>query len=149
MTTDSITLHQADEADLERIESLLDANGLPSQDVRTMGACFFLAYTNTECIGTDGVEIYGSEGLLRSVVIMESNRGQGYGAELCDSLEEYARTNDVETLYLLTTTAALFFQRYGYGAVAREEVPKLIQGTTEFTDLCPASATCMVKDLDT
>ena len=59
--------------------------------------------------GTDGVEIYGSEDLLRSVVIMESNRGQGYGAELCDSLEEYARTNGVETLYLLTTTAALFF----------------------------------------
>jgi len=149
MTSNSITLQQADEADIERIEFLLDANGLPSQDVRTMGACFFLAYTNTECIGTGGVESYGSEGLLRSVVITESNRGQGYGAELCDSLEEYARTNGVETLYLLTTTAAPFFERYGYGAVAREEVPKLIQGTTEFTDLCPASATCMVKDLDT
>ena len=149
MTSNSITLQQADEADLERIEFLLDTNGLPSQDVRTMGACFFLAYTNTECIGTGGVEIYGSEALLRSVVITESNRGQGYGAELCDSLEEYARTNDVETLYLLTTTAALFFQRYGYGAVAREEVPSRIRNTTEFTDLCPASATCMVKDLDT
>ena len=149
MTTDSITLQQADEADIDRIESLLNANGLPSQDVRTMGACFFLAYTNTECIGTGGVESYGSEGLLRSVVITESNRGQGYGAELCDSLEEYARTNGVETLYLLTTTAAPFFRRYGYDAVAREEVPSRIRNTTEFTDLCPASATCMAKGLDT
>ena len=149
MTTDSITLQQADEADIDRIESLLNANGLPSQDVRTMGACFFLAYTNTECIGTGGVEIYGSEALLRSVVITESNRGQGYRAELCDSLEEYTRTNGVETLYLLTTTAAPFFERYGYGAVAREEVPRPIRDTTEFTDLCPASATCMVKRLDT
>ena len=80
---------------------------------------------------------------------MESNRGQDYGAELCDSLEEYARTNDVETLYLLTTTAAPFFRRYGYDAVAREEVPSRIRNTTEFTDLCPASATCMAKGLDT
>jgi amino-acid N-acetyltransferase len=55
----------------------------------------------------------------------------------------------VETLYLLTTTAAPFFERYGYGAVAREEVPRPIRDTTEFTDLCPASATCMVKGLDT
>ena len=30
MTTDSITLQQADEADIDRIESLLNANGLPS-----------------------------------------------------------------------------------------------------------------------
>lgn len=149
MTTASITLQRADRTDIERVKSLLDANGLPSQDVRATGAWFFLAYANTECIGTGGVEIHGSDGLLRSVVITESNRGQGYGAALCDSLEEYAGTNEVETLYLLTTTAAAFFRRCGYDAVAREDVPKRIRDTTEFTDLCPASATCMGKDLET
>ncbi|WP_254532900.1 arsenic resistance N-acetyltransferase ArsN2 [Natrinema gelatinilyticum] len=149
MTTTSLTLQRADGDDIERIKSVLDANELPSQDVRDTEPCFFLAYANTECVGTGGVEIHGSNGLLRSVVITESNRGQGYGAALCDSLEEYARTNGVETLYLLTTTAAPFFRRRGYGAVTREDVPKPIRGTTQFTDLCPASATCMAKDLET
>lgn len=149
MTTTSITLQRADTADIDRVKSLLDANGLPVRDVQATKACFFLAYVNTECIGTGGVEIHGSDGLLRSVVITESNRGQGYGAALCDSLEEYARTSGVETLYLLTTTAAPFFRRCGYDAVAREEVPRRIRDTTEFTDLCPASATCMTKNLET
>jgi amino-acid N-acetyltransferase len=148
MTTASITLQRADGADIERIESLLDANGLPSRDVPTAGACFFLAYAYTECIGTGGVEIHGSDGLLRSVLITESHRGQGYGAALCDSLEEHARAKGVETLYLLTTTAAPFFRRCGYDAVAREDVPGPIRDTTEFTDLCPASATCMAKGLE-
>ena len=148
MTTASVTLQRADGADIKRIESLLDANGLPSQDVRATEPCFFLAYANTECIGAGGIKIRGSDGLLRSVVVMEANRGQGYGAALCDSLEEYARTNGVETLYLLTTTAAPFFRQCGYDTVAREDVPRPIQDTTEFTDLCPASATCMAKDIE-
>lgn len=149
MTSALITLQQADGADIKRIESLLDANGLPSQDIGAPEPRFFLAYANTECIGAGGIEIHGSDGLLRSVVILEANRGQGYGAALCDSLEEYAGTNGVETLYLLTTTAAPFFRRCGYETVAREDVPRPIQDTTEFTDLCPASATCMVKDIET
>lgn len=148
MTNSSITIRKADAGELDRIEGLLDANGLPSQDVRAKSGCFFTAYADTERIGIGGVEVHGSNGLLRSVVITDSKRGQGYGTALCDALEDYARTNGVETLYLLTTTAAAFFRRCGYEATGRETVPSNIRRTTEFTDLCPRSATCMRKDLD-
>jgi amino-acid N-acetyltransferase len=53
----------------------------------------------------------------------------------------------VETLYLLTTTAAAFFARHGYETVERDTVPARIRGTTEFDDLCPDSAVCMRKRL--
>ncbi|WP_137285970.1 arsenic resistance N-acetyltransferase ArsN2 [Halorussus salinisoli] len=147
MSNSSLTIRRVDDDSVDRVESLLEANGLPYQDVRSKSECFFLAYSDTECIGTGGVETHGSDGLLRSVVVTEPNRGQGYGVALCDALEEYARTIEVETLYLLTTTAEAFFRRCGYEETVRENVPARIQRTTEFAELCPSSATCMRKNL--
>lgn len=109
MSNPLLTIRKADRESIDRVESLLETNDLPYRDVRTKPRCFFIAYSDTECIGTAGVEIYGSNGLLRSVVITDSNRGRGYGTALCKALEDYARTNGVEKLYLLTTTAAPFF----------------------------------------
>ncbi|WP_227373663.1 arsenic resistance N-acetyltransferase ArsN2 [Haladaptatus halobius] len=147
MSNPSVTIREADKENIDRVEALLAANGLPYQDVRAKSGDFFVAYSDTECIGTGGVEICGSNGLLRSVVITDSNRGQGYGTALCDALEDYARTNEVEKLYLLTTTAASFFRQRGYEKIVRENVPTSVQQTTEFTDLCPNTATCMGKNL--
>lgn len=70
-----------------------------------------------------------------------------YGTALCDRLEDRASADGVETLYLLTTTAAEFFADRGYVAVERSGAPDAIRGTTEFADLCPSSATCMAKSL--
>ena len=147
MTDPSITLERADSDDIDRVEALLEANGLPYRDVRTKSERFFVGYSGTEVVGIGGVEVHGSDGLLRSVVVTESNRGQGYGTALCRGLEDYARNDGVETLYLLTTTAAPFFRRRGYQEIARENVPSSIRRTTEFADLCPDSATCLRRDL--
>lgn len=143
----SITLQSVAGDSTDRVRSLLKANGLPHRDVETGSGRFFEAYADEERIGVGGVELYGSVGLLRSVVVTEPNRGEGYGSALCDALEEYARNEGVETLYLLTTTAASFFRGRGYEAVARETVPRSIKATTEFSELCPDSATCMRGDL--
>lgn len=142
-----MAVQKAETGDLDRIEALLEANGLPHRDVRAKPECFFVARSGGEVVGAGGVEIRGSDGLLRSVVVGESARGQGYGTALCNALETYARENGVETLYLLTTTAADFFRRRGYEEVARESAPASIRETTEFADLCPATATCMKTDL--
>jgi amino-acid N-acetyltransferase len=143
----SLTVEAADPDDLDAVEGLLEANDLPARDVRTSPATFYLARADARLVGVGGVEPYGSAGLLRSVVVEESHRGRGYGAALCDALEARAAERGVETLYLLTTTAAGFFRRNGYGAVPREEAPPSVRGTTQFADLCPTSATCMRKDL--
>lgn len=148
MTTPSITVRTADAGSIDRVEALLEANDLPSRDVRSKPGCFLLAYSDSEFVGVGGVETYGPNGLLRSLVVAESNRGRGFGTALCDTLEEHARTNGVEVLYLLTTTASGFFGRRGYETVAREDVPSSIRRTTEFSDLCPASATCLRTNLE-
>lgn len=147
METPPITIRQADPEDLVRLESLLERDGLPTEDVRSKPECFFTASADGTFVAAGGIERYGSDGLLRSVVVPESCRGEGYGTALCEELEERARENGVGTLYLLTTTAPGFFERRGYGRIAREDAPSTIQETTEFSELCPDSATCMRKEI--
>lgn len=148
MSDHSTTIRRAAPEELGRVEELLAANDLPSRDVRDKRECFFVASHSGEDVGVGGVEVHGSDGLLRSIVVDDRYRGRGHGGALCAALEDRARANGVEALYLLTTTAAEFFREMGYEETDREMVPSNIGRTSQFTDLCPASATCMVKVLD-
>lgn len=143
----TVTLEPAEAAELGYVERLLAANGLPADDVRTKPDCFHVGYRDCEPVGVGGIEPYGPDGLLRSVVIEPSARGDGLGTALCEALEASAAADGVRTLYLLTTTAVEFFGDRGYVEIDREAAPPAIRGTNEFTDLCPASATCMRKAL--
>ena len=142
-----LTLRRAEEGDLAYVETLLEENGLPSRDVRAKPECFYVGCDGDGRVGVGGVEVYGSDGLLRSVVVERSARGNGFGAALCDALEGEARADGVERLYLLTTTAADFFAERGYVEIERSAAPASIRRTAEFEDLCPATATCMEKSL--
>jgi amino-acid N-acetyltransferase len=142
----SVTLHPAT-AQLDYVEALLERNGLPVGDVRARPEAFYYATAGGEPVGVGGLERYGRVGLLRSVVVEAAKRGYGYGSALCAALESNARTAGVETLYLLTTTASAFFDARGYVTVDRADAPSAIRQTTEFEDLCPATATCMRKSL--
>lgn len=142
-----LALHQADESTVEYVETLLTANDLPARDVRSKPDCFYVASVDGERVGVGGLEIEGASGLLRSVVVDEHARGDGLGTALCEALETRARKQDVETLYLLTTTAAEFFAARGYERTDRTDAPEAIRNTTEFADLCPSTATCMKKSL--
>jgi amino-acid N-acetyltransferase len=147
MSNATIVLRPAEEAGLSSVETLLEANGLPTRDVRSMPECFSVAEANGERVGVGGIERYGADGLLRSVAVEESARGRGFGTAICERLEQRAHASGVETLYLLTTTASEFFADRGYVAVDRREPPDSIRATSEFEELCPATAVCMRKSL--
>jgi amino-acid N-acetyltransferase len=138
-----LRLEPAGERRLDDIERLLAANGLPSADVRSGSAQFYVAAAGGGVVGTGGLELYGDAGLLRSVAVREAAQRSGVGTAVCDELEERARAEGTTELYLLTTTAADFFADRGYGAVERSEAPPDIRETTQFEDLCPATAVCM------
>ena len=142
-----VRLEPADESDLSSVERLLAENGLPSADVRSKPNSFYLAFDQNERVGVGGIEVYGTDGLLRSVVVDPSARGKGVGSAICAALERRASTAGVETLYLLTTTAADFFARQGYDEIERADAPGAIRETAQFSDLCPATATCMRKSV--
>lgn len=147
MSVRPLTLERTDERTLSYVERVLEANGLPSRDVRSKPECFYVGYVGDERVGIGGIEPCGADGLLRSVVVERSERGNGFGAAICDGLERTARDDGLEALYLLTTTAAEFFASRGYAETERATVPAAIRRTAEFDELCPTTATCMKKSL--
>jgi amino-acid N-acetyltransferase len=128
--------------------ALLQAQGLPISDITDAHLeHFFFAGSDGSPNGLVGLEIYGADALLRSLVVGEDARGQGLGATLLHHAEQYAALNGVRSLYLLTTTAETFFKRLGYERIDRSRAPSTIQQTFEFAGLCPASSAFMVKFL--
>jgi len=83
----------------------------------------------------------------RSLCVAGDHRNRGVARSLCAAIEAVARGLGVRDLYLLTTTAAAFFERQGFSVAARDVATAEIRGTAEFRDLCPSTATFMRKPL--
>ena len=96
-------------------------------------------------MGFGGLEIHGSDALLRSLVILPPLRDIGMGRAIVAVLETEAAARQCRTVYLLTTTQADFFARLGYAPCGRAEVPEAIRASRQFAALCPADAAVMVK----
>lgn len=126
----------------------LEAAGLPTSDLG-QGAhqCFALVGARAERLGYGALQRYGTDALLRSVVIAGSARRRGIGGQLVELLSAKAREIGIERLYLLTLDAAPFFERHGFERIARGEVPEGVGRSAEFAELCPNSATAMAKHL--
>lgn len=149
MSAVTTELRAARAADLAPVIALLESCGLPTGDVtEAMLASFCVAEADGSVVGTAGLETFGIGGLLRSVAVEESWRGSGLAARLVDWCEAEARRQGVTTVYLLTTTAADYFRKRGYADLAREAVPAAVAGHAQFRSLCPASAKCLCKRME-
>lgn len=130
------------------VVALLEAEGLPVSDLTESHLEHFLF---TESDGAPsaivGLEIWGPDALLRSLVVSSVARTQGVGSALVRHAEEYAAAHQVSALYLLTNTAVGYFEHRGYRRIDRTQAPPAIQSTREFASLCPASSAFMIKRL--
>jgi amino-acid N-acetyltransferase len=134
--------------DLEATRKLLRDCELPLEGIEDpFGDGFAVAEGEGALVGIAGVERYGHVGLLRSVAVAPSRRAGGLGSGLVDDRIAWARRHDISTLYLLTTTAAPFFARRGFVEILRSDAPAEIQGSREFSQACPASATLMRRGI--
>ena len=141
------TISPATIEETEAIRTLLTKAKLPSEDFVSHLDHFLTAKQNGALVGAIGLEIYEDAGLLRSLVVDTTCRGQGLGMKLCEQSFTYAQQQGVRKLYLLTTTAADFFPKLGFDIIERNSVPDSIQATEEFASICPSTAVCMAKTL--
>ena len=128
--------------------ALLESAALPASDLTELHMeHFFFAGSDTAPTGLVGVELCGSEVLLRSLVVTPASRSDGLGGALLSHAESHARALGAGSIFLLTTTAQAFFRQRGYERTERESAPASIRNTREFAHICPASAAFMVKRL--
>lgn len=127
--------------------TVLEAAGLPTDDLHESGRPFYRFEDDGGLIGFGGLEQVGSDALIRSIVVVDARRGSGLGAEVLSWLEARAAEQKATALYLLTTSATAFFQRQGYVILPRSAAPAAIAASRQFSGLCPVSATFMFKDL--
>ncbi len=140
-------LRSALATDLTAIFTLLRDSSLPATDFEEHLRAFTVAETEGKIVGCVGLEILGTEALLRSLAVAPGQRTRGLGSELLAAAVRCAKGAGVTRLFLLTTTAAAFFQRHEFQAQERDAVPHSIAQTLEFRSLCPSTATCLRLDL--
>ncbi len=142
------TLRQALPGDWEYVRGLLQASGLPTDDLGPERLDHFLIAEDDDVIvGLIGLELLGTVGLLRSLVVEPKARRAGLGGKLVGALESAAEAAGVVELWLLTIDAEKFFGAHGYEIVSREVAPDAIRGSQEFSALCPDTAYLMRKSL--
>jgi amino-acid N-acetyltransferase len=133
-----------DQESLEKLQLFLMANKLPASDLKIEQAVFVGYYDSADkLVGSGGVEFYGKTALLRSIAVDEKFRGQQLGKTIVEDIITKAKDAKINELYLLTETAHTYFLKKGFQDVSREVVPDIIRQTTEFAEVCPASAVVM------
>jgi N-acetylglutamate synthase-like GNAT family acetyltransferase len=146
-TTPSITIRPAAETDLAAVEQLLRDNSLPTVGVKPIIQDFLVAEAGKDIVGVVGMEYCCNYGLLRSTAVSPDWRSKRIARQLVEQIIARAEARGVHALYLLTTTAETYFPSFGFKQTTRDAVPAEVQGTDEFRDACPASATVMSLEL--
>jgi len=134
---------KATTADLKVIRELLRSSKLPSDDCNEHIENFIVVEDKGKIIGTGGLELYGANGLVRSIAVTPEYRGNGIAREIYRQIEDRAYASGIRALYLLTESATGYFKKQGFVVRNRSGTPDSIRQTKQFRELCPSSATIM------
>ena len=130
----------------ELVAALEDAH-LPTEDLGDAGRAFFAFEEAGRPIGFAGLELYGEDALLRSVVVLPEVRGKGHGHAVTETVLSRAREAGAQRVYLLTTTAEEFFEHEGFIRIERSKAPPSILATRQASTIC-ASAALLMRSLE-
>jgi len=129
-----------------RLAKFLRDIGLPTDDLRQSAGAFFSYRTlSGKLVGYAGFELYGENALLRSLAVKEEARGHGIGRNIALLLMGRALDRGALNAWLLTTSAAAYFERIGFKARERADAPSAILGSTQATSLCPSTAALLSR----
>jgi amino-acid N-acetyltransferase len=112
MSTPALRLARPE--DIPEIEKLLTAEWLPPFQIAEFLETFWVLNGDGRVRGGAGLEVYGPAGVIRSVVVHPSVRGQGLGDLLSRAAIAEASKRGVERLYLFTGDKAPFWSRFGF-----------------------------------
>lgn len=130
-------------AEAAELHAALEGAELPTEDLSEEGRLFFRFEHGGETVGYGGLELYGEDALLRSVVVLPHARGKGLGRSLTEGVLDRARAAGAQRAFLLTTTAEDFFAHLGFAVIDRAVAPASILDTRQAKTICSSAALLM------
>jgi amino-acid N-acetyltransferase len=146
---DIFQLRAASELDRPAVASLLSMAKLaPLDPASQFGPQYVIGLDADDVLaGVAGLEIYGSDALLRSVAVLPGARSKGLGRRLTQDRLEWAAAQGIKQAFLLTTDARGYWERYGFEVIGRDGAPPGIQGSTQWAGGCSVTAVAMRRAL--
>lgn len=95
--------------------------------------------------GLSGLEVHGTVGVIRSVVVAPSARNRGYGRRLLEAVASTASQKGVSDLFLITRHATQFYRRLSFQSVPRSECPSQVLRSPSFAFTSTTDATVMYR----
>ncbi|MCA9752817.1 MAG: GNAT family N-acetyltransferase [Gemmatimonadetes bacterium] len=126
-------LRPAHAPDLVDAMELLRAAGLPCPGPEDPAVTLFVAVEAGEVVACAGFERHAGMALVRSVAVRADRRGRGAGRQAVTRVLEELDRHGVPVAYLVTLDAAAFFERLGFVALDRADVPAAIQSSPEWS----------------
>jgi N-acetylglutamate synthase-like GNAT family acetyltransferase len=129
----SFVIRKASEKDLLPIQRLLAKAGLQEGAMEDHLKDFLVVENeNHQVIGTVGVECFGKEGLLRSLVIDAPNWTSYRSLEFLQVALAHAKEKGVETVYLCAKQASELFAILGFKQMDQDQLPESIKTSSHF-----------------
>jgi N-acetylglutamate synthase-like GNAT family acetyltransferase len=128
---ESYAIREASPEDAPALESLLAACGLSSHGVLASGTRYWLAEDAAGApLGAIGLELGAGAALLRSAAVLPEHRGAGVGAALVGAALAAAAAHG-PLLYLFSTGAGLYWQRFGFVEAPVDELVAALPGAPQ------------------
>lgn len=126
---------------------LLAGSGLQLVGAREHLKHFLVVLDEEGLLGCAGLERYGDTGLLRSVAVAESERGQGHGQMLVEKLLLQAQQDGVRSVVVLAQETEDFFRKFDFEEIRFDRLPPQVQDSVEFKFAAPDRTTAMLLNL--
>ncbi len=125
--------------------ALLERAGLPLDGYEQSWGRWVVTDRSGALVGVVALERHGTPSvyLLRSLAVAPKQRGTGVGVALVRVALAAADAHEQGRagVGLLTETAAGYFDRFGFTAADRADLPAALSASPELTGACPATAT--------
>lgn len=109
-----LTLRRAAPDDFSAVRAVLARCGLYTTSVTPEGSTYWLAESGGEVLGCIGLEHGEGASLLRSAAVVPEARSLGVGRQLAEAVVAAATARGDRTLFLFSSDAGEYWQRFGF-----------------------------------
>lgn len=118
--------------DSQQLAALIVSGELPPFFLEPYIEGFLVIEHDGRMVGAGGVEFYGDDAVIRSVVVDQTARGLGLGIDIGTLLEDDALKSGARDVYLFTMHAYEFWKRLGYVDLQLDQWPQNVRENWQY-----------------